>query len=158
MKTMKILSLFAIIFGFSQCGTTKFEANPPFKVNTASYTNWVGGQPGVRGVKVEIALKEKSDIVFDSLFFNNMTTKLEKTQMDGETFLIGRFNTSSRKEDMVLHSDSTKELKNEAPKEVKFPFELKNNEAVVSYTVNNKTKYFKLENLKEVKQKPVRNN
>jgi hypothetical protein len=149
---MKILSLLAIIFGFSQCGSAKFDMNPPFKIDSASYTNWVGGQPGVRGTKVEIVLTEKLDIVFDSLFFNNKKTKLENREIDQATFLIGHF-TTSKNQDKILHLDSKKEIKNEAPEKIKFPFELKNNEAVISYFINNKTHYYKLETLKEVKKR-----
>lgn len=156
MKTMKILSLLAIIFGFSHCGSAKFDTNPPFKIDRASYTNWVGGQPGVRGTKVEVILTEKSDIAFDSLFFNNKKTKLENTEIDQATFLIGHFSTS-KKQDIILHLDSKKELKNEPPKLIKFPFKLKKNEAVISYIVNNKTHYFKTEVLKEVKEKRILN-
>lgn len=159
MKAMKIVSVLALIFSFSQCRSTKFDKAPPFTLDKATYTNWVGGQPGVRGIKVEILLSEKSDLSFNSLYFNKRKTKLEKTEMNGKTFLVGHFNTSkSINKDIILDIDPKKELKNQAPQKIKFPFELETNEAVISYSIDNKLHYYKLEALKEVKEKRIRNN
>lgn len=145
---MKFLSILTIIIGFSQCGTTKLIKNPPFKIESATYTNWVGGVPGVSGTNVEITLSEKATIVFDSLFFRKRATKIDVKQH----ILVAYFNTSNRKKyDVILHSDSKKELKNKIPKPDSFPFELKENEAIISYKVDNKTKYFKIENIEKLK-------
>jgi hypothetical protein len=152
MKAMKTVSIFLFLIGFTQCGSTSLVKNPPFKIESATYTNWVGGVPGVSGKRVTIKLSEKTNITFDSLFFQKRKTKIELIEANGVTVLIGHFSTSkAQARDLVLHVDSTKELKNKAPKPDTFPFELKENEAIISYIVGNETRYYKIENIKKEK-------
>lgn len=151
---MKILSILVIIFTFSQCGGLKLENNPPFKLKKASYSNWVGGQQGVSGTKIELELKETSTIVFDSIYFKKKSTKVEINTISGKTVLIGHFNTSKKQNrNLILDVNITKEIKNTFPKTEKIPFELNNNDAILSYRVGDKIKYFKIENIK--REKPV---
>jgi len=150
MKITKLLALILIMTGFTQCKSTKFDKTPPFTVTEATYTNWVGGIKGVRGVNVVINYTSSSEVKFDSIYFINKVIKIEFKSVKEQQVLVGHFNTSSvnSKEDLVLHADSTKELKNTIPSLKKFPFELKENEAVISYQEGKKTKYFKVENIK----------
>ena len=149
---MKLLSIIAIIVSFTQCGSLKLENNPPFKIEKASYNKWVGGQPGVSGTKIEIALKENSTIVFDSLFFQNKSTKVEINIAAGKTLLIGHFSTSSKQNrDLILDIDATKEIENTLPEVNKLPFELEENEAILSNKVGDKIKYFKIKDIEESK-------
>jgi hypothetical protein len=74
----------------------------------------------------------------DSLFFRGNRYKLEVT--DSETGFVLQASHSqkpSEKPDMVMHADSTKEIGNQPPKPLPstgaFPFELKTDEAVISY-------------------------
>lgn len=150
MKTIKILLVTLIVFSFTQCKSSKFDKTPPFKILKATYTNWVGGQPGVRGIKVEIHLLKRGISSFHSLYFKNHKTTLETTIIKEKMVLIGHFNTSTRR-DIILDANPIKELKNEAPINLKLPFELKKDEAVISYTEHNSIRYFKLKGLKEVK-------
>ncbi|KGL62556.1 hypothetical protein [Polaribacter sp. Hel1_85] len=144
---MKILSILTIIFSFSQCGSTNFETNPPFKIDSAKYYSWVGGVPGVSGINVQIQLKNTSPIEFDSLYFRKKSTKVE---IKDASLLIAHFNTSKRnKPDLILHSDPKKELKNKIPEPDNFPFELKDNEAVLSYHLGGETRYVKIKNIKK---------
>ncbi|MEO9570982.1 MAG: hypothetical protein ABJH82_10150 [Polaribacter sp.] len=144
---MKFLSILTIIFGFSQCGSTNFETNPPFQIDSAEYHSWVGGVPGVSGINVQIKLKNKSAIAFNSLYFRKKSTKVE---IKDASLLIAHYNTSKRnKPDLILHSDSKKELKNKIPDPDKFPFELKENEAVLSYQLGGKTRYIKIKDIKK---------
>ena len=70
---------------------------------------------------------------------------------EDKTFLIGHFNNSNReKYDIIIDADRKKEINNKPPETVKIPFELKENEAVISYKEDGKTKYFKIENIKQV--------
>ncbi|MDX6745436.1 hypothetical protein SHK09_01425 [Polaribacter sp. PL03] len=148
---MKILSILTILFGFSQCGSNSLVKNPPFKVEKAFYNNWVGGQPGVTGTKLEIHLLAADAIAFDSLYFQNKITKVEVSKLENVVQLIGHFSTSKRKNrDLVLDVDATKELQNTLPNIKKFPFELKDNEAIVSYKKGDKTLFYKLENINKV--------
>lgn len=154
MKTMKTILIITIFFSFTQCASSKFEEKPPFKIEKTSYNTWVGGQPGVSGTRVEIVLKEKSNINFDSLFFQKKATKVDLNLTSDKTLLIGHFNTSNRQNrDLILDDNSTKEIKNSLPKVKTFPFNLKENEAILSYKIGDKTKYFKIKNIKLSKDK-----
>jgi hypothetical protein len=122
-------------------------------MESATYTNWVGGVPGVSGRRVEIKLSEKKSVTFDSLFFQKKTTKIEIRETKGTTLLVAHYSTSSRKNnDFILHSDTKRELKNKIPKPDNFPFDLKENEAIISYKVKGKIKYYKIENIKKAKE------
>ena len=148
MKAMKTLGILIFILGFTQCKSTKFDSNPPFTVEKSSFNNWVGGQPGVSGTRVEIYLTDKVDITFESLFFKNKKTNIEIREKKGKTFLTAHYDTSKRN-DMVLESDIKKETVNKLPED--FPFKLKENEAVISFKEGTKTKYVKIVDIKETK-------
>ena len=77
MKTIKILSILVILLGFSQCGGSTLVKNPILKVEKAFYNNWFGGQPGVRGTKVEIHLKDASEVIFVALYFQGKIFSLD---------------------------------------------------------------------------------
>ena len=147
---MKFLGCILMALTFAQCKTMKFDKNPPFTITGATYNNWVGGQPGVSGIKVLIGYTSEKEIVFESVYFANKTTKAESATNEGKTYIVGNIDTSTRDKELTLHSDSKEELNNQLP-EKKFPFELQENEAVVSYKDGDKTKYFKIENLKQTK-------
>ncbi|TVZ56331.1 hypothetical protein OD91_1616 [Lutibacter sp. Hel_I_33_5] len=145
---MKYLSLLILTLTFSQCATTKFDSNPPFKASSGSFNSWVGGVPGASGIKVELALNADDKTDFKEIFFRNKIGTLQTSTSNGKTILVGHISTAKRNNDLTLDSNSVKELKNQAP-ETKFPFELKDNEAVISYMVGDKIKYLKIEHLKE---------
>lgn len=149
MKKMKILSILVIIYGFSQCGSLKLEENPPFKITSATYTSWVGGVPGVSGKNVKITYTSNKNIEFDSIYFSKRKAKLEINTTKNQKMIVGHFNTSSQKRDVILDIDPRKELKNEIPEIKNFPFKLNENEAVISYKIKDKTKYFKIKSLKK---------
>ena len=144
---MKILSILAIIYGFSQCASSRLETNPNFEIVSADYMKWNGGQPGVSGINVTIKLKEKSTIVFDSLYFRKRAAKVEFK--DGSV-IIANYNTSkNNNRNLTLHKDRRKEVGNKIPKQNNIPFELNDNEAILSYQINEKTKYFKISEIKK---------
>jgi hypothetical protein len=127
---MKILSILIIILGFSQCASLKLEENPPFKITAATYTKWVGGQPGVKGMNVEITYTSNQNMEFDSLYFRKRITSLEDRNSGNKKMSIAYFKTS--------------DVKN-------FPFELNDDEAIISYKINDKIKYFKIKSVKKGK-------
>ncbi|WP_341220262.1 hypothetical protein [Polaribacter atrinae] len=149
---MKALTLLVLLFSFSQCGSTKFENKIPFTIHSAHYKNWTGGQPGVHGINVQIQLKEKSNINFDSLYFRN---KVAKVEFKNATLIIANYNTSNKKpSDVILHLDPKKEVQNKLPTQETFPFELSENEAVLTYQANGKTTYYKIKEIKKRESKP----
>ena len=155
MKIIKILSILVILVSFSQCGVSTLVKNPTLKVEKAFYNKWFGGQPGVSGTKVEIHLKDASEVIFVALYFQGKRTKVEVSQIEKFTRIIAHFSTSKRKNrTLILDADATKELENTLPSLEEFPFQLKENEAMLSYKNDNKIVYFKIENIKKTQSIP----
>lgn len=140
-----------LMFGFTQCKSVKFDKNPPFSIESVTYSNL----PVSKGTRVEIYLSNKIDIAFESLFFQYKKTKIEIREKNGKTILTAYYNTSKILNDMVLESDSKKEIVNKVDEHFflkkNYPFELKENEAVISFKEDGKVKYVKIENIKKTK-------
>lgn len=149
MRTINLIGVFLITVSFTQCKSIQFEKNPPFKISSASYVVAVGGMPGSSSMQFDANFTGGKNITFNELFFLGRKTKI--TFAKNNTVLSGFFNTSTirNKKDLQMHRDGTKEYGNEPLKTEKFPFELKENEAVISYTQENKLKYVKVTNIKK---------
>jgi len=144
-----------VVLAFSCCGSSKLnnekklQQHPPFKITKAFYKTWFGGQPGVKGYSVHFEI-DASTIVLDSVFFRNMSTKLERDTTASKNIYLGVFILPNRMKNYILHKDPKKEFGNELPVSLeKIPFELKANEAIISYKVANKTEYYKVSNVEE---------
>jgi hypothetical protein len=59
--------------------------------------------------------------------------------------------SSTVKPDRILDENTSKEIHNQFPEVKKMPFELKQNEAIISYKIKDKTKYFKIKSIKKGK-------
>mgnify|MGYP000096933727 FL=1 len=147
---MKSIIFLFLTLNFVTCKSIPLDTKPPFKITEASYKSWVGGQPGVHGINVYMNYTSKSAVDFDSIYFRNKTVKLEIKQQKERKLLIGYFNTSTinSKEDLFLQKEAQKSDSAKNPV-LQFPFVLKENEAVISYTAGNITKYHKVSNLKK---------
>jgi len=155
MKIIKTVSILVILLSFSQCGGSTLMKNPILKVEKAFYNKWVGGQPGVSGTKVEIHLEDAQEVIFVALYFQGKRTQVEVSKIDKFTQIIAHFSTSKRKHrNLFLDADIIKETGNTLPILEEFPFQLKENEAILSYKKENKTLYFKIENIKKVQSIP----
>lgn len=151
MKSIKVLFILSIVSFFYQCSGTLFVTNPPFIVDKAFYNKWIGGQPGVSGVNLELHLKNADGIVFDSLFFQHKSTKAVVRELDNNIQLFGYYSTSNRrKKDFIIDKNRREELKNPAPMLQKAPFDLNEGEAVLSYRKAGKTLFFKIKNIKKL--------
>ena len=150
MKALKILSVIAFTLLFYQCGSAKLEEKPPFTITSAVYNNWSGGQPGEKGMNVNITYTSNYAIKFDSIFFSKRIQKIEMSKTKDKKMLTANF-SSAVKPDLILAENTSKEIKNEVPTIKKFPFELKQNEAIISYIVKGKTKYYKVKSVKKGK-------
>lgn len=149
MKAMKILFILATVFSFTKCKSIKVEDNAPFTIEKATYYTWAGGQAGVRGMNVTIQLKEASSVQFDTLYFKNKMAKVEVKN----TTIVANYSMSKKlPTDIILDIDPKKEIKNEAPKTKKFPFQLEKNQAVLSYQIEGKTKYYKIKTITKAEE------
>ena len=152
-KLVHILSSAFFLLVFSFCSITKetTKETHPFKVTNATFNTWVGGQPGVKEIKVVI-MTDNPEIALDSVFFRNMKTSLKADINAKFTTFVGIFTDPNNKKDYILHENPLNEYGNTpVNKSIKTPFILKENEAVVSYLLGNKTYYYKIDKVEEIK-------
>lgn len=153
MKIIKFTSIsitiISLLLFFSCSSAIEISANnPPFKVLSATYSKWVGGQPGVNGVTVSIKINN-SEVKLDTVYFKNMRALL-KFNENTATYSASMVLPNTNKH-LQLDIDPRKEFGNQVPDiSTKIPFELKNNEAVVRYLYNDKPLYYKILNIVEV--------
>lgn len=156
MKFMKLLSVLLLTISFTQCASSKFDKNPPFTIEKAIVNHWVGGVEGASGTNVLIYLNKMPNVTFQNIYFNNKIEKIQhKKTAQGTPILVGYFTKNSKiaSNDMILDADHKKEFGNQLPQAVqKFPFELKENEAVISYKKDEKTLYYKVKNIQQEQQ------
>jgi hypothetical protein len=64
---------------------------------------------------------------------------------------VGRFNSNiNQKEDIIMSREPLAEYGNKPPRlETEIPFDLKENQCVISYKNGEKTQYYKIENIVE---------
>lgn len=148
MKAKAILIAFVTIL-LIQCKSTQFDAKPPFNIIDATYNNWVGGQKGVSGIRLVFNFEAQETVTFQKVYFANKEGSLESANKDGKKVLTGHISTSTTS-DITIDFDTKKEVKNKLP-ESTFPFELKENEAVISYLQNGVTKFYKVKNVTKTK-------
>ena len=142
----------------SSCSSQKKWAdNPPVALGDATCYNWVGGMAeSGSGTMLNIPLEnELEGVSMQQAYFRGKITDINL--VNTEDGWVARANFKKQrmeKPDIVMHSDSTKEVGNQPPKlEEEFPFELKQDECVISYVDGDIIKYFKVSNIKELKPK-----
>ncbi len=141
----------ALSIALFSCGTSKVKAQNqhPFKVLEATYVNSVGEQPDLVKTTIKISIDNK-EIKLDSVYFRNHKAPLKRVEIDENSLFKGSFITSTILHDYILHSDPKQEFGNKPPVTVsKLPFEIKDNEAVVSYFYKDKINYYKILEVKE---------
>ena len=101
-----------------------------------------------QGINIFIPAEDKSASL-DSVYFRKQAAKLE-FRPDLKQY-IGRFTFNPKsKNDLVFSSDPKEEYGNEMPPiPKKIPFELEDNECVVSYLEGDEIKYYKIVNVVE---------
>ena len=139
-----LITLIISSLGFMSCSSQKsLEPDPPFTVERATVQYWTGGrEESGNGMEFRARWnpRDPSAIQVDSLFFRGHMLKLEVSETE-TGFLLVADQSQSRmdKPDYIMHADSTREVGNQPPKnfpELKsFPFDLKPDEAVVSYLI-----------------------
>lgn len=156
-KFGSILISVIILLTFSFCCATKSNMKDvtkdkhPFKVINATYNTWVGGQPGVKGIRIAISI-DNPEIKLDTVFFRNMKTKLKREINSSPTIFVGVFTFPNTEHDYILHQDPVKEYGNTPPKtSLNIPFELDKKEAVISYLFEGTLRYYKIKEVIETK-------
>lgn len=157
MKTIRTL-LFSVLMllvmaSFSQCaGSKKIQDKAPVTIDQAYCQSWVAGiEGGGSGLDIFIPIKNKF-FPLDSVYFRGKVTKLEIAP--DSLMFIGRFKMAfNQPKDIIMHKDPKKEIGNQMPEiPKKIPFDLKDDECVISYLDDEETKYFMVKNIVE---KPI---
>lgn len=144
-----LITLLSITF-FGCCASkAKAQNEHPFKVLEATYANSVGEQPDMVVTALKITINNKK-IQLDSIYFRNQKAPLKRVESDGNSLFTGSFTTSTTPHDYILDADPKEEFGNKPLVTVsKLPFELNDNEAVVSYFYKDKINYYKILEVKQ---------
>ena len=158
MKTITYM-IVVLALSLSNCSSQKkIVAQAPFEMGPATCEAWVGGRAETgSGMLLEIpVLNENVDeLELQQAFFRGKIADVKMEKADTGWFAKANFkNQSMDKPDMVMHEDSKQEVGNQPPvAKQKFPFELENNQCVISFLDGDTVKYYKVENIKEKKPK-----
>ncbi|WP_310993497.1 hypothetical protein [Aequorivita marina] len=160
MKTITIiLTLPILLFSLSNCGgaqntNTKksLVQNPPFKITEAYFQEWVAGvQDGGSGTDVHIVFKDMAPKVeIQNIYFRNQI-KAAKEKNKQPNRYVANFENEG-KPDTIMDADPIKEAQNTPEKA--FPFQLKDNQAVVEYRFKGEINYYKISELSEKRMIP----
>lgn len=141
--------IIATLLVFISCKTSKAQntsaySNKHFTVKQAYYKQWNGGQPGIKGVTITI-VTDNPAIVLDSIYFRNTKNILDLNNLEKRTSYRCTI-VLQNAPDYVLDSQLKNEYGNPVPDITKnIPFNLKQNEAVISYKIKNTVFYKKIE-------------
>lgn len=153
MKSLKRISSLIVMLlfmaSFSQCSTAqKLQKKAPFELGEVYAQEWVAGiKGGGSGINVFIPVSDTS-ISLDSMFFRRQKVKLEFINGNQMQY-VGRFSTEfNEPNDIILSSDMKEESKNKVPKLKKeMPFEINDDECIITYKKGDKTMYYKISNI-----------
>jgi hypothetical protein len=121
----------------------------PQEIKSVYFQKWIGGQKETdSGTDFYIEFKKRlsKEIKLEKIYFRNQESNLEGAT---ENTFVSHFYQKNINQDLILDSDSLKEYGNKAPVILKPKFDLKPNEALLEYTENKETLFFKIMNAKE---------
>ena len=149
MRLKQVLLFLFVVCSFAKCTTLKLTEKAPFTITEATYQNWVGGQPGVRGTNLSIGIEALNGVFIQHVYYKNAKHTPSIETRKGNTYVIVN-STESRSnhiEELTL-APKKQQDKSQGVKE-EFPFALKINEAVIAYVVGQKTRYYKVTQIKK---------
>ncbi|MEJ6791681.1 MAG: hypothetical protein QNK89_02805 [Lacinutrix sp.] len=160
MKPLKKLAFLAlsilVLTSITHCKSSKNKSNSkevitqekemPMIINNAYFQRWVAGQEaGGSGINIYFPeLINASNYKLISVYFRSMVGDIQS----GKAMYFA--NLKSNKSDLVMSNEKNAEYGNTTPTALEpFPFELKDNECIISYIDNGETKYFQVYNIAE---------
>ncbi|NNK88362.1 MAG: hypothetical protein HKO90_08775 [Flavobacteriaceae bacterium] len=154
MKKLRSIVLTVLAFiamtSFSQCSSSKkLQKNTPEGIGQVFCQSWVAGvEGGGSGLNIFIPVT-RADLMLDSVYFRGKVARLEFKEQAMQ--FVGRYTSDfNKKKDIIMSQDVKEEYGNEMPAiEKPIPFDLKDNECVISLRKGEKTKYFKITNVVE---------
>ncbi len=149
-----MIALLILMMGLYACSSQKkLTADAPFTISKAICQTWTGGmeQTG-HGTEVTLTLDglAMDQITLKELYFRGRVGDI--TMGNTTEGIQAKCNFIEQPKEISMHSDPAKEVGNQPPrvrskKEMEFPFELKPDEAVISYIENDILKFFKVDNV-----------
>jgi hypothetical protein len=154
---------FIAFFVFSQCKSSKdsVKISNEMSIVTKDYSvvyfeNWIAGiQGGGSGTNLFVSKSILNNKKLISAYFRGKVTDFEVLK-PSSNFYIARFKgVANLKRDLNMDNDIIKEYGNKSPMtSLHFPFELLNDEAVISYLENDIIMYMKLTNISQKESIP----
>ncbi|PQJ68888.1 hypothetical protein [Polaribacter butkevichii] len=149
MKTIKIILTLCIALFYLQCASSHLEKQPPFSILSSTYYSALSNTTKDTFSEIHIKYTSKNNINFDSLYFRKNKIKLKIKDIKGNKYAYATFKKNNLLKDFTLDANPIKELENPIPISEQFPFNLKENEAVISYQHKGKTNYYKIKNVEK---------
>ncbi len=149
-----IIGILILSILFSNCRGSKTEDSndsfikkPPFTVLEVSSQKWIAGikDGGSGEILLVIFSNLKKEVTIKNAYYKNMETNILKDPNNPFIYVI-YFNSKENK-DLIMDSNIEKESANIPPRN--FPFQLENNEVVISYLLKEKMYYYKYSNIIE---------
>lgn len=159
MKTgFGLLIAVAILIAFSGCANgKKVQEQTSVHIGQPFYTTWSGGvRTAGSGLNLYIPVDPSlvGELELDSVYFRGRKAKLEAAR-EGEkedyALYVAYFRTAEKEKapDLVMHRDPKQEYGNRAPEIIRdFPFELEEDEAMLTYKKDGKTGYYRVSGIK----------
>ncbi len=155
-QIMQMKNLLKIVFGgltflaFTGCGSSQvLDEEAPVTFDAVHAEPWTAGpDKKYKGVNLLFPVKAGVYIVLDSVYYKDQKAPLERIQKDNYLVYKATLEVSDAPYDLVMHADPKEEFGNRPPPLKKVPFELEDDEAVISYTRNGKVRYFKVSGIR----------
>ena len=157
MKAIKSIyvQLTIIIFSIIMigCKSQSLATSAPFDIDEKTYFYWDGGKQGTEGTTIRLVGRTQSlNVSFSKLYFQNHEYGIVP-QFNNQGFSIEGTFSKFREKDMIIHKDPAAEYGNEPQKvEKKIPFDLKDDEAVLLYSVNGMEGYHKISGIQQLEK------
>ena len=146
---ISFLILISIRCGSSKTDNPKYNLtdNPPFSIEEIYSQKWMSGVKG--GGHGEVLMVTFSDfqkgVTIKKAYFKKKEAEFVKSQNKDFSYAAGF--VSNINKDIIMDSNPENEAVNIPPQ--KFPFQLEENEAVISYTYKEVEYYYKISNIEE---------
>lgn len=148
------MGLFAVLTSCSS--QKKLVTNVPFTIGDGYCQEWTGGkEESGKGILVKIPVSEMEGYTLEGIYFRGQMSSVSMEEKNGQKYAVANLQKlSNAKPDIVMHADPKQEVGNQPPRmknkeELDFPFELKDSEAVLSFSKKGKTKYCKVSGIKD---------
>jgi len=153
MKGYKIIGLlFITAISLTFCAMKQeFQTKFPQEIQSVFYHKEKNGtKSSVINFYIEFKNPLSANIKLEKIYFHNQEALVQEiTPKDFKSTFL----QSNKKEDLIMDKNPAKEYGNKAPVVQKSKFDLKSNEAVLEYTKDGKTLFYKIANVLE---KPLR--